>query len=253
VIALLGNLSQDLRPGRPPHVGGGPYHGARALKRLGAPAAVVARVGRSERESLVPQIDELGVPAQFVSGEGTPTFSFTYDGDVRRMTVEALGDAWQPGDLPELPDGTWVHVAPLSRHEFPAATIAELAKTRRVSFDGQGLVRVPQVGPLRLDADFDPELLRHVHVLKLAEEEAEVLGEPTALGVPEVLLTQGGRGSTVYADGAVEFVPANNIPVDPTGAGDAYMTTYVMAREAGVAPGEAARRATALVEALLTG
>ena len=38
-------------------------------------------------------------------------------------------------------------------------------------------MRVPETGPLRLDADFDPEVLRHVSMLKLSEEEAEVLGD----------------------------------------------------------------------------
>ena len=72
--------------------------------------------------------------------------------------------------------GGWVHVAPLLRSDFPAETLAALARGRRLSFDGQGLVRASEPGPLRLDADFDPAMLEHVQILKLAEEEAEVVG-----------------------------------------------------------------------------
>ncbi len=251
MIALIGNLSRDLLPGQPARVGGGSFHGARALQRLRVPARVVARCAAADRDTLLPSLIRLGTPVRYVPGETTATFSFSYDGDARTMTVGALGDAWSPADLPDLPSGRWVHVAPLSRHEFPLETIAALAKRRRVSLDGQGLVRVPEVGPLRLDGDFDRELLRHVWVLKLADEEAEVLGDPAELGVREVVVTHGSRGSTVYCGGRAELVPARAHSGDPTGAGDAFATAYVVARNAGFAPAGAARRATAVVASLI--
>jgi len=251
VIALIGNLSRDVLPGLAPRVGGGSYHGARALQRLRVPARIVARCAAADRDVLLPPLVRLGTPVRYVPGMQTATFSFSYDGDVRTMTVDALGDVWAPADLPELTSGHWVHVAPLSRHEFPVETIAALAKRRRVSFDGQGLVRVPKVGPLELDDDFDRDLLRHIWVLKLAEEEAEVVGDPTALGVREVVVTHGSRGSTVYCGGHAEFIPARGLPQDPTGAGDAFATAYIVARNAGFGPAGAARRATAVVASLL--
>jgi len=48
-------------------------------------------------------------------------------------------------------------------------------------------------------------------------------------------------------------VPAHRIDADPTGAGDAFATAYIVARGAGFAPVGAARRATSLVAALLGG
>ncbi len=251
MIALIGNLSRDVLPGQAPRVGGGSYHGARALQRLRVPARIVARCAAADRDVLLPPLVRLGTPVRYVPGAQTATFSFSYDGDVRTMTVDALGDAWAPADLPELTSGHWAHVAPLSRHEFPLETIAALAKRRRVSFDGQGLVRVPKIGPLELDDDFDRDLLRHIWVLKLAEEEAEVVGDPTALGVREVVVTHGSRGSTVYCGGHAEFIPARGLPQDPTGAGDAFATAYIVARNAGFGPTGAARRATAVVASLL--
>jgi sugar/nucleoside kinase (ribokinase family) len=251
VIALIGNLSRDLLPGAQPRVGGGSYHGARALQRLRVPARVVARCAVADRDELLPALVRLGTPVRYVPGVTTATFSFSYDGDVRAMTIDALGDTWTPSDLPELPSGRWAHVAPLARHEFPLETIAALARRRRVSLDGQGLVRVPEVGPLRLDDDFDREVLRHVWVLKLADEEAEVMGDPAALGVREVVVTHGSRGSTVYWGGRSELVPARAFAGDPTGAGDVFATAYVVARNAGFAPNGAARRATAVVASLI--
>jgi len=71
VIGLLGNLSQDVLPGRPPHVGGGPYHGARALQRLRVPARIVARCATSDRDRLLPPLIRLGTPVRYVPGTST--------------------------------------------------------------------------------------------------------------------------------------------------------------------------------------
>ena len=254
MIALLGNLSRDHLPGQKPRVGGGPFHGARGLYRLRVPARIAARCAAADREQLLPAVVRLGTPVRYVHGDSTATFSFEYVGDVRHMRIEQLGDTWTPRDLPDLPDTVrWVHVAPLARSDFATETIAALARRRRVLYDGQGLVRVPRVGPLELDNDYDRELLRHVWTLKLADEEAEVVGDPTALGVREVLVTHGSRGSTVYVGGRSEFVPARRIDVDPTGAGDAFSAAYAVARAGGFAPAAAARRATAVVAAMLLG
>jgi sugar/nucleoside kinase (ribokinase family) len=252
VIALIGNLSCDLFPGRVPRVGGGAYHGARALSRLRVPACVITRCAAAERETLLPPLVRLGTPVQWIRGDSTSTFAFEFDGEQRTMEVEEIGDQWQPVDLRLPSRARWVHLAALFRGEFPAETVASLARRSRVSLDAQGLVRAPELGPLRLDDEYDPEILRHVWVLKLADEEARVVGDVTALGIKEVVVTHGSRGSTVYCGGTSEFVPARPLDVNATGAGDAFATAYVAGRDAGLRPVGAARRATAVVAAVLS-
>ena len=253
MIALVGNLSRDLGPAQRPRVGGGAYHGARALHRLRVPARVVARCAPADREALLRPLVRLGTPVRFVPAATTAEFTLEYDGQRRRVSIGTLVDPWPPADLPILPGGVrWVHVAPLARSDFPPETLAALARNRRLSLDGQGLVRVPREGPLELDSDFDPELLRHVWMLKLADDEAAVVGDLARLAVRELIVTHGARGSTVHTAGRAEFVPARPIDADPTGAGDAYCTAYVVARAAGFPPVAAARRATAVVAALLS-
>jgi sugar/nucleoside kinase (ribokinase family) len=252
LIALLGNLSRDLFPAGEPRAGGAPFHAARALRRLDVRAVLYARCAVEDRDALVLPVARLGTPVRYVPGASTATFRISYDGDRRSMQVEALGDIWLPDDVPSLSTSTrWVHVAPLLRSDFPAETLTRIARGRRLSLDGQGLVRVPEVGELRLDGDYDPALLEHVQVLKLSEEEAEPLGDPAALPVPEVLVTHGARGATVYADGRSERVTAFGIDADPTGAGDAFSIAYVAARAGGLPPVAAARRATAVVADML--
>ena len=73
-------------------------------------------------------------------------------------------------------------------------------------------------------------------------------------GVPEVVVTLGSRGSLVYAKGRLERVEARPVEGgDPTGAGDAFAVAYLASRTAGHAATAAARRASAVVAALLAG
>ena len=248
-MAVVGNLSLDRIAGAPPRVGGGPYHAARAIRLLAARGELYVRCAEADRRFMLPRLAALGIPLRVVPGTRTAAFSFEYDGDRRRMHVDEAGDTWTPRDA-RLVDRRvrWLHVVPLLRSDFTVETLAELARGRRLLFDGHGLVRRSEPGPLQLDADFDGELLRHVTVLKLAEEEAELVGE---VDVPELVITLGSRGAIVRARGRETRIRTRPLERDPTGAGDAFAAAYVVSRAAGHPPAAAARRATAVVGAAL--
>ena len=262
-LGLVGSLTIDLIEGGPPQAGGAPFHAARALRLLGRRAVVVTRCGESDRARLLPSLVALGLPVTCLEGDSTSTFAFRYEGDVRHFEIVGVGDSWSPAEARELRRGPlagveWIHVGPVLRSEFPPETLEELASGRRLSYDGHGLVRRPEPGPLHLDADFDPAVLRHVSFLKLAEEEAIAAAgslEPealAALGPPEVLVTFGSRGALVVVDGKAERVEAHPVlDADPTGSGDAFAAGYLASRSSGLAPAAAARRATSLVGTLL--
>ena len=263
-LAVIGHLSRDVVAGAPPRIGGAPWYAGRALHTLGQEAVLFAKCGDADRARFQRRLATLGLPASLAVGGETTAFSFSYAADgTRTMTVETVGEPWRT-DEPQgmlLRRVEWLHVAPLLRSDFDAAALERIGVGRRLMLDAQGLVRVPEVGPLRLDANYDPDLLRHVAILKLAEEEAQVLAgstEPEALaelGVPELVLTLGSAGSVVIVRGQAEHVPARPAggDADPTGAGDAFGAAYLAARADGHAPASAARRATALVAALLLG
>jgi sugar/nucleoside kinase (ribokinase family) len=261
-LGVIGHLSRDVVGGAPARIGGGPWHAARALRALGRESLIVAKCGEADRAPFGRRLAALGLPVTLVSEGETTGFSFSYDADDRRtMRVDAVGTPWRPDELPGalLRRVEWLQVAPLLRGDFPPETLERLARGRRLLLDGQGLVRARQQGPLVLDGSFDPAELRHVAILKLAEEEARaVVGEGDleqlrSLGVPEVVVTFGLAGSLVLARGVSERVRARAVDADPTGAGDAFAVAYLDARAAGHAPASAARRATALVASLLAG
>jgi len=244
VLGVVGSLSLDLVDGGPPRPGGAVYYAAEALRLLGAPASIVAKCAPADRV-------ELGLDAEWLPAAVTTTFSFSYDGDARTMSVLEVGDPWQPEDVEGRLSGVdWLHVGGLLRSDFPAQTIAALAPGRWLSLDGQALVRPGRPGPLRPDGDVDPRILEAAQLLTLSEEEAEVLGD---VDVPELVVTLGARGSILRAAGEehrIEIEPVSG--VDPTGAGDAFAVGYLAARIASEPPLAAAHRASALVTELLS-
>jgi sugar/nucleoside kinase (ribokinase family) len=263
-LAVVGHTTRDVIDSRPPRAGGPPLYAARALAALGDPALVVTRCAQADEPLLAP-LRALRLPVVWRAEARSAVFRLEYRGGERAASIEALGEPWSAGDargwLAEaLGDADWVHAGALWRGDFPAETLAELARGRRLSLDGQGLVRPGRVGPVEPDADFDPAVLEHVDLLHLSEPEAATLGLSLdrrslgSLGVREIVVTLGGRGSVVFAGRAAEAVPARPLRgVDPTGAGDAFTAAYVACRRRGQAPARAARRATEVVRALLSG
>jgi sugar/nucleoside kinase (ribokinase family) len=261
-LAVVGHLALDVVAGAPPRPGGAVLYSARTLARLGADARVGAACAARDRETLVAPLEELGFPLTWRESDETTSYAFHYVGDARVMRQEAVGDAWSPADaLAAVGDATWVHVGALARTDFPEDTLAALAGDgRRLLVDAQGLVRTADLGELRTDAEIG-DALRHVSILKLNDEEAEILAgsaDPEAmrsLGVPEVVLTLGSKGSYVVTAADVEHVPpAEHVDdADPTGAGDTYSAAYLATRADGAEPAEAGRAATEAVAQFLSG
>ena len=260
-IAALGHLTRDVVAGGDPRPGGGIFWSTRALARLGADANVHASCSARDRAALLPPLEAFGLPVTWHESSTTTEYRFHYEGDRRIMWQEAVGDPWSVERSVEAAgDATWVNVCALTRTDFPPETLAALAAAggRRLLVDAQGLVRTASLGPLQRDEHIG-DVLGHIEVLKLNDDEAKVLvgsAEPErlrALGVPEVVLTLGSRGAWVVTPELMEHVPPVPVEgeVDPTGAGDTYSVTYVVQRAAGAEPVEAARAAAATVSALL--
>src|SRR3954470_8696508 len=138
-LAVVGNLSLDRVDGGEPRAGGAPFHAARALRVLGGPPMGAAKGAEADGPLLVPPLVRLGLPVLWRGGDSTATFSFHYSGDSRSMVVEGLGPERTPAGRRWPVRAGWAHAGALPRSDFPAETLAALARDRRLSFDGQGL------------------------------------------------------------------------------------------------------------------
>lgn len=260
-VTVLGNLAVDRIDGAAPSAGGCPSFVGPALVALGE-GRVVTRAAPADLPLFAEVIAASGVPVDVLPATRTSGFGLHYDGDQRTMSVDAIGPIWGRGEIAAARVTTdWVHVAPLLRTDFPPTALAALAADgHRIAYDGQGLVRSAEMGPLTTDADYDPALLEHLTVLKLGDDEAAALtsGEidqafADRLGVPELLVTYGSQGCRVFADGQVHDVPSawKVEGIHMTGAGDMFLVSYVAARARGDAPVEAAKAAALIVAELL--
>lgn len=258
-VTVMGNLAIDVIDGEAPSPGGCASFAGVALTAVDVPGRLVAMGAERDHALFDDLVEHLDPLLRILPSDRTSAFRLDYsDVDHRQMFVDAIGPVWGAAEIDAAdPDTTWLHLAPLMRTDFPAETLGLLdARGHRIVYDGQGLVRADRVGPMVLDRHFDPELLRHVSVLKLAEDEAVIVADgdfdessAERLGVPEVLVTYGSEGCDIYADGTVVRVPAawRVDGVQTTGAGDMFTACYAAHRAAGADTRRAVELASELV------
>jgi sugar/nucleoside kinase (ribokinase family) len=258
-VTVLGNLAIDVINGAPKSPGGCASFSGVALQAAGGHGHIVALAAEADHALFESLLVRFGSIVRILPADRTSAFRLDYeDVDHRQMSVDAIGPVWGRSEIEAAdPDTTWVHLAPLLRTDFPASTLALLAERgHRVAYDGQGLVRADRLGPLVVDRHYPPELLHHLSVLKLAEDEAVIVAdgafdESTAkrLGVPEILVTYGSEGCDIYTDDTVVRVPAawRVEGVQTTGAGDMFTSCYVANRAAGADPRRSVELASELV------
>ena len=266
-LTLIANVALDRVNQGPWTCGGCPTFAPFAFAHLHARGVINAACAAEDLDTFCALETDRSVAFHFERAARTTRFALDYSGEFgeqRTMVLHSIGHTWSERDIDRLEiDSEWVHLAPLVRSDFSTAAVARLAaRGHRVAYDGQGLVRVPQVGELTLDARYDPELLRHLTVLKLSDDETAVLaaqdGRAAVLDtlsvIPELLLTVGPRGAEIRTSGSVEsdVEPDQVITnVQTTGAGDAFMIGYLIGRRRGLAPTPAAALGANVAAAML--
>jgi sugar/nucleoside kinase (ribokinase family) len=265
-LTVIGNLALDRVNRGPWTCGGCPAFAPYAFARLRALGLINASCADDDLGQFRALAADGSVRFRFKRAATTTRFDLDYSGqfgDTRSMVVHTIGHRWSEADIAALEiDSEWVHLAPLLRSDFSVGAVALLAaRGHRVAYDGQGLVRVPRLGELTLDALYDPELLRHLSALKLSEEEAAVVaaeqGRERALErlstIPELLFTHGSRGAEIRDGGAMRHVAPEQVVADvqTTGAGDVFMIAYLIGRARELAPAAAATLGVNVAAAML--
>ncbi|WP_186315813.1 carbohydrate kinase family protein [Catellatospora sichuanensis] len=224
-------------------LGGGPANTAIAAARLGAPVAMAARVGRDSFGNAFRQrLTSSGVDTQYLVATSQPSaLALATVGD----DGEALYDFWLAGaadfgwrerELPELPDGSTIHIGSLAAFLPPGADTLERWALRHrdrctITFDpnvrGVALARPDSL--VRLE-----RLVELAHLVRASEGDLthayphvppmETARRWLAAGPRLLVLTHGDAGAVALTATEEVTVAAPAISmIDSIGAGDTAM------------------------------
>ena len=141
------------------------------------------------------------------------------------------------------------HLGTLLADDFAPEVVEYLANKGKVSIDVQGYLReVRNKVVYPVDWKDKLRILKCTEILKVNELPYAAAEQIHDWGVREVIVTLGGGGSVVYADGHYYETPA--FPprqlVDATGCGDTYSAGYLYCRARGMDYKDSARFAAAM-------
>jgi len=174
---------------------------------------------------------ELEIPIYNKQAKETTIFENIYKEEKRTQYLRARGENINVEDLLEKHKKTSiVHFGPIADE-----LDIELLKAFPQSLKGlslQGMLRQWDENGLVTPKAIDWSILQFVDVVFLSEE--DIKGEEAYLEkikayCPQVVLTHGARGATVYQGGETSFYSSYPVKeIDPTGAGDTFTTAYLL-------------------------
>ncbi len=198
------------------------------IKLLGGEAWPMATVGQ-DSQPYIDRLDRLQISRRFVREiEGTFTAQafITTDADNNQITAFHPG-AMSHSHFNEIPDDGSIRlgiVAPDGRDGMLQHAEQFAAHSIPFVFDpGQGLPMFTGE-ELRWFLDRASYVAVNDYEAKLLADRTQLTPEELARKVRALIVTHGGSGSQIYADGKMLQIPIAPVrePIDPTGCGDAY-------------------------------
>ena len=265
-ICCIGHITRDrIITQDPPNTvysaGGSAYYVAWAFQALphDVDFQLVTSVSR-EMRSEVERLREAGVSVKSFESPDNVFFENKYGKNMDNRTQRVLAKS-APFTIEQLEgiEARVFHLGTLLADDFAPEVVEYLATKGDVSIDVQGYMRYVK-GEQVYSTEWNDKLrlLKHTAILKVNEWECQTLTGITdpfvaaeqihAWGVREVIVTLGGGGSIIYAEGKFYETPAYppSKLVDATGCGDTYSAGYLYARAKGMSYEESGRFAAAM-------
>ena len=265
-ICCIGHITRDRIitqcPSMTTHCAGGTaYYVAWAFASL--PRDVDFEVVTSVSREVMPEVEKLrqaGIPVKAYESQTNVFFENAYGVNMDNRTQRVLAKS-EPFTIEQLKDveAKVFHLGTLLADDFAPEVVENLATKGDISIDVQGYMRYVE-GEQVLPTTWGNKLrlLKHTAILKVNEFEYQSLtglSDPHAAaeqihdwGVREVIITLGGGGSLIYAEGRFYETPAYppRQTVDATGCGDTYSAGYLYGRAKGMDYAESGRFAAAM-------
>jgi len=226
-------------------LGGSAAYVSLAARRLESRVAAISKVGGDFPEAYRWWLDQEGVNLsglKKVETASTTRFELKYSTDLseRTLHLKSKAPSIDADDLPNPLKAFAIHVAPIAG-EVTYEIVEKLKSHADVlSLDPQGLVRrFDEGGNISLGSLADSRMLDLINVYKSSQSEIQAVSGQTDLvsavesvhnhGVKIVIVTLGSKGALLSVEGTRYDVPAC-VPaklVDPTGAGDAFISGFL--------------------------
>jgi sugar/nucleoside kinase (ribokinase family) len=273
-ICCIGHITRDRIIIRQPYqiihcAGGTAYYVAWAIQRLrmeeegGEKAHPSFHLITSVSREVMPEVERLrqaGIDVNAFESKTNVFFENAYGENMDHRTQRVMAKS-DPFTIEQLKDAEAkvFHLGTLLADDFAPEIVEYLAMKGDVCIDVQGYMRRVEGEQVKSN-DWQDKLrvLRHTAILKVNEFEFESLtglADPYAAaeqihdwGVREVIITLGGGGSLIYAEGRFYETPAYppRQLVDATGCGDTYSAGYLYCRAKGLGYAESGRFSAAM-------
>ncbi|TDE11315.1 PfkB family carbohydrate kinase [Dyadobacter psychrotolerans] len=226
--------------------GGTSFYFSKALEQFDLNYTLVTALG-SEDSYIVDGLRNSGIEVRALLSEFTVHFEniYSHNQDHREQNVLHTAASFDVPQMPEL-DAAIFHLGPLLSDDISVALVKHLASKGEVSLDIQGYLRfVKDKKVYYRDWADKLEALPYITYLKANEFEMQAITGTSdvqegarylaEMGVREVIITLGSKGSVIYTDGVFHEVPAYKPAaiVDATGCGDTYMAGYLLQKVRG--------------------
>lgn len=245
-LTCLGHLTHDkiVTPGNTVHMAGGTsFYFSHAVKHFPIKYQLITALSADD-QVFATSLSKEGIDIIVLPSAHTVYFENSYaeNSDERSQRVLFEADPFQIKDLEHIA-AKHIHLGPLLANDMSTELIRMLSKKAQLSLDVQGFLRYvhnQQVHPI--DWVDKATVLPLITILKASESEAFTLtGEEKLdhaakklfdMGVKEVVITMGSKGSLIYDGNNFINVPAYKpvAVIDATGCGDTYMAGYLYQR-----------------------
>jgi sugar/nucleoside kinase (ribokinase family) len=232
--------------------GGTSFYFSKALRQFDIHYMLVTALAESENHIINSLRDE-NIEVFSQNSPYTVYFENIYSAnqDHREQNVLHKAAPFTVAQMPAI-DAKIFHLGPLLSDDISVDLIKSLALKGLVSLDIQGFLRyVKDKKVYYTDWADKKEALPYISILKANEYEMEVVTGTSDIrkgakyladmGVREVIITLGSKGSLVYTDHRFYQIPAfrPTSVVDATGCGDTYMAGYLSKKVKGAGVQEA--------------
>jgi sugar/nucleoside kinase (ribokinase family) len=232
--------------------GGTSFYFSKALRQFDLKYMLVTALAEEESH-IVAGLREENIEVFSQNSPYTVYFENIYSAnqDHREQNVLHKAAPFTVAQMPAI-DAKIFHLGPLLSDDIAVDLLKSLASKGMVSLDIQGYLRYVKNKKVFYEDWADKkEALQHVSILKANEFEMEVVTGTSdvregaqylaELGVKEVIITLGSKGSLIYKDNHFFQIPAYKpaAVVDATGCGDTYMAGYLSKKVSGASVQEA--------------